>query len=225
MFSGDAVATPARRSEPIAHGSEMTAVHHKGSRDTVRRVMAEPLRILVVCTANVCRSPVAERLLALHLEARGVAAEVRSGGTQGGLLGVHRDTVSAAERASIDLSTHQSRAVDRSLLVTEGTDLILAMTREHLRSIVAMEPTVWPRAFTLKELVRRGSSVGPRPSDQPIAAWCGRVADGRRAADLMRPDPADDLADPYGGPAAGHVVMVEEIDRLTVLLARLLAPT
>jgi protein-tyrosine phosphatase len=185
----------------------------------------DPLRILVVCTANICRSPVAERLLGRHLTQRGAAVEVRSAGTSGGHLDVHRDTLAAANRVSIDMSDHVSRAVNRTRLVEDGADLVLAMTREHLRSVVALEPSVWPRSFTLKELVRRGSVSGPRGTTETLDEWYRRVAQGRRAADLMRPDPLDDLADPYGGPASGHVVMVDDIDRLTAQLARLMMPT
>lgn len=180
------------------------------------------MRVLAVCTANICRSPVVEQLLTRHLSAQGASVVVRSAGTQGGRLTVHDDTLKAAARASLDLSGHESRPVSRALVMEEGSDLVLAMTREHLRSVVAMEPSAWPRSFTLKEIVRRGSAVGPRDVGESLDAWFRRAADGRRAADLMQPDPMDDLIDPYGGPPKGHIVMVEEVDHLTATLARLI---
>lgn len=182
-----------------------------------------PLRILTVCTANVCRSPVVERLLARHLADHGVDAVVASAGTHGGRLDVHPHTSRAAATLGIELDDHRSRAVAAPLLHADGADLVLTMTREHLRDVVGLEPAVWPRAFTLREAVRRGSQLGPVAAVGTFEQWRTELGNGRRAADLMRPDPSDDLADPYGGPAAGHQVMVTEVDALTSMLARLLA--
>lgn len=180
------------------------------------------LRILAVCTANVCRSPVVERLLRRDLADHGVDAIVSSAGTHGGRLDVHAHTVDAGAAIGLDLTGHTSRAVDRRILVDDGADLILTMEREHLRHLVSLDPSVWPRAFTLREAVRRGSQLGPVGATGSFDAWRRQLADGRRAADLVRPDPADDLSDPYGGPAAGHRDMVAEAAQLTTILARLL---
>jgi len=180
------------------------------------------LRVLTVCTANVCRSPVAERFLAVRLRAAGWAgASSVSAGTRGGELPVHNDTLVAASAVGIDLSDHRSRALSPEIIRDEGADLVVAMAREHMRHVVALDPTAWPRTFTLKELVRRGIDAGPLGA-QPLDAWLHQLGDGRRAADSVRPDAADDIHDPYGGPARGHAAMVAEIDELTDLLARLL---
>lgn len=183
-------------------------------------------RILVVCTANICRSPVAERLLHRHLTAAGHTATVRSAGTDGGRLDVHRDTLTAAADLGIDLGDHTSRRLTRQLVIDDGSDLVITMSREHLRSVVAIEPAAWPRTFTLKELTRRALDTAPdasvgMPADT-IAGWLAAVGTGRRAAELMRPDPADDLDDPYGGPSSGHTQMAHDVDRLTARLAHLL---
>lgn len=176
------------------------------------------LRVLTVCTANVCRSPVAEHLLHRHLTGVGHHAVVRSAGTHGGQLGVHRHTLDAAAGLGLDLSDHRSRALTADLLRVDGADLVLTMTREHLRHVVALDPAVWPRAFTLKELLWRSQAVGV--AHDHVDEWLAAVAAGRRAADLMRPDPTDDVADPYGGAASGHTVMVRELDQVCELLAR-----
>jgi protein-tyrosine phosphatase len=186
-------------------------------------------RILVVCTANVCRSPVAERLLARHLASAGIAAGVRSAGTVGGRLDVHPHTVVAAAGYEVDLTDHVSRRLTGELLGTEGADLVVTMAREHLREVVALDPDAWPRTFTLKELARRALDAPPTaPRGDPTTAWSTwrtAIADGRRAADLLRPDPADDVADPYGGPARHHAEMVAELDALTRRVAQLLPRT
>ncbi len=178
------------------------------------------LRLLVVCTANVCRSPVAERLLARHLADRGVDAEVRSAGVDGGRLAVHEDTVVAAQTLDLDLSDHESRLLLPDMIATEGADLVIAMTREHLREVVAMEPGAWPRAFTLKELARQAPTL---PLDEPVEERIAPAAKDRAATELMSPSPDDDLADPYGGPARAHLEMVREVDALTARIAGALA--
>jgi len=178
--------------------------------------------ILVVCTANVCRSPVAQRLLARRFEEHGIEATVHSAGTRGGRNKVHEDTVLAARRVDLDVRDHESRLLTPDLIRTDGADLVIGMTREHLREIVAMEPTAWPHAFTLKELARRLMVVPPRGD---FAALVSAAGEGRRAADLMVPSPHDDLADPYGGPARGHVDMVAEIRDSTEQIVRRLSQT
>ena len=120
----------------------------------------------------------AERVLQRHLESAGWDVVVRSAGTHGGRLTVHRDTLRAAATLGIDLSDHVPRTVERPLLNDDGADLIVAMTREHLRDVVALDPTVWGRTFTLKELVRRAGDVPPATLDLPT--WRAAVGAGRR---------------------------------------------
>lgn len=122
-----------------------------------------------------------------------------------------------AERG-IDMSGHRSRAMSRELL--SPAHLILAMAREHVREAVVLDPALWPRTFTLKELVRRGEATGPRQAGESLEQWLGRVGQGRRVADLAGSSPADDVADPYGGPRSAYERMAAELD---VLLDRLVA--
>ncbi len=175
-------------------------------------------RVLVVCTANVCRSPVAERLLQRRLG--GVAdAErppwvVRSAGTSTIRAAFDQRTHIAAAALGVDLSDHVPRHLDRQVLDDDGADLVVTMTREHLRTVVAIDQGAWGRTFTLKEFVRRALEVAPATAAEDLGDWLSRVAQGRRAADMLRPDPLDDLADPYGGPQREHDAMVAEIDGL-----------
>ena len=180
----------------------------------------EPWRILVICTANVCRSPVVERLLQTHLDTAGHPARVTSAGTWGGELDPHPDTIRAAAVAGIDITGHRSRRLTADILATDGRDLVITMTREHLRDTVGLDPGVWPRTFTLRELTRRALDVPTSVTGLP--AWRRHAGDGRRAADLMQPSPDDDIDDPYGGPYDGHLAMVTAVDDLTRRLTQLL---
>ena len=181
-------------------------------------------RALVICTANVCRSPVVEGLLRLALDGAvdtdGDAWVVSSAGTAEIEPSVDRFTVAAAARAGVDVSGHRRRTLTGDLLGTDGADLILTMTRAHLRYVAVLDPSSWTRTFTLLELARRASASAPASVDEPFAAWLQRMGAHRRASDLMRPDLSDDVADPYGGPASEHEAMVERVAQAVTTLVR-----
>ncbi|RAU31706.1 protein tyrosine phosphatase [Enterobacter sp. ECC-175] len=91
--------------------------------------------ILVVCTGNICRSPIAERLLRQLLPGK----QVTSAGVMG-LEGRPADSGArdVAMRHGISLDGHVARRLTRSLMQT--SDLILVMESEHLRYIADIAP-------------------------------------------------------------------------------------
>ena len=64
-----------------------------------------------------------------------------------------------------------------------GADLVLGMTRDHVRQVVLTDQTSFGRTFTLRDFVRRAEHVGPRPAAVPIDVWLSRVHQGRRRPD------------------------------------------
>jgi protein-tyrosine phosphatase len=99
-------------------------------------------RILFVCLGNICRSPTAEGVLR-HLaakEAPELDFEVDSAGTGDYHIGTAPDARSqrAAQRRGIDLSGLRARQVVAADF--QRFDLILAMDRENLRELKAMQP-------------------------------------------------------------------------------------
>lgn len=174
-------------------------------------------RLLVVCTANVCRSPVAERLLSREfggvVDIDGETWVVTSAGTGQHTAELDRNTVAAADDIGINLRTHKSRWLNREILSTDGADLVVAMARRHLPTIVELDPAAWPRTFTLKELARRAFALDAPTPAEGFAGWLGRMAAERQARDVLKPDPRDDIADPYGLPKRHHVTMVAEVQQ------------
>ncbi|MCX7515045.1 low molecular weight protein-tyrosine-phosphatase [Frateuria sp. STR12] len=100
--------------------------------------------ILVVCLGNICRSPVAEFLFRRELGERGI--RVGSAGL-GALVGHPMDENAAAllEDGGIDASGHRARQLEASML--READLILAMERRHLNSVVRLAPEASGKVF------------------------------------------------------------------------------
>lgn len=153
--------------------------------------------VLVLCTANVCRSPMAEALLRFHCRQRGIAASVSSAGIIDAQLPVDPEAVDAMAATGLDISSHRPRMITREILARETPDLVITVSRVELRHVATLDRTYWGRAFTLKELVRRASSHAGG-SFGSLEAWVQTLGSDRRAADLLKDSPDDDIADPYG---------------------------
>lgn len=162
--------------------------------------------ILSVCTGNICRSPVAELLIASALEPY-TDVVVSSAGT-GALVGtgVPEPAQRLAAGVGIDASAHRARQFDTAML--READLIVAMAREHRRIAVESFPGAMRRSFTLRELARIADVAEPSLPDAIRTAGATSVADGMRAAVALAsalrgtvPPPTNpdefDIVDPY----------------------------
>jgi protein-tyrosine phosphatase len=100
--------------------------------------MTEDARCIVVvfvCTGNICRSPIAEKVFAHELAEAGLAdgVVVRSAGTGGWHVGEPADPRAAALlRAHGYADDHRARQVDAELL---SADLLVALDNEHRRAV------------------------------------------------------------------------------------------
>jgi protein-tyrosine-phosphatase len=164
----------------------------------------------------------AQALLDGELGPRRPGVAVRSGGFLADGCAADPFAVTALAELGHDLTAHRSRRLRPADV--DGADLVVAMTREHVRRLVATRPQAWDRCFTLKELVRRGQAVGPR-GDEALADWLARVGDGRRPADLLGAGAIDDVADPIGQPLAAFRATAAELADWCRRAADLLAPT
>lgn len=161
----------------------------------------------------------AEALLRHHLDSAGVPAEVSSAGI---LEDGHRAAPEVLEllaERDIDLSSHRSRRLSRSLI--EESDLVLTMARDHLREAVLLAPSAFGRTFTFKELVRRGEASPPSAGSER-ESWLALVGAGRQPRRLLGSAGEDDIADPIGGPMAEFRHTLAELDDLSARLAKLL---
>ena len=95
-----------------------------------------PLRVLMVCWGNICRSPTAEGILRHLADQRGIAVEVDSAGTSDEHRGSPPDRRAIAEagRRGVDISDQRSRQIRLSDF--DDFDLILTadeMVDERVR--------------------------------------------------------------------------------------------
>jgi protein-tyrosine phosphatase len=176
----------------------------------------------VLCTGNICRSPVAAALLAARTAQIGVDVRVSSAGVLESGRPASAHSVDILSARGLDLSTHRSTTVTKELI--RSADLIVTMAREHVRHAVVLVPEAWPRTFTLKNVVIRGEKVGPRQSGEEISDWLERVHAGRTRAQLLGSSLEDDVADPIGQARGAYSRMVGELDDLVERLVTLLWP-
>ena len=98
------------------------------------------MKVLFVCTGNICRSPTAEGVMRKMITGEGLEVQVESAGTHDYHVGEAPDERSQrhAERRGYDLSAQRARQVSPEDFVR--FDLILAMDRGHLRQLERLRP-------------------------------------------------------------------------------------
>ncbi len=102
------------------------------------------MHVEIVCSGNICRSPMGEVVLRAKLAEAGLGdVEVTSSGTGGWHVGDRMDPRAAAalRRRGYDGSTHRARQFQR----TWDRDLILAMDSGHLSELSGTEAQLFAR--------------------------------------------------------------------------------
>ena len=170
---------------PTRYGSASTVVRVIGNRWEILRQgvieraamnqFVKPV-IVMVCTGNTCRSPMAETLMreilrkkigredAVRVLSAGVAAS--SGGS------ASPQSIEVMGERKLDLTGHASQPLGEEIM--NVADLVLTMTRSHRAAILAAWPEMHDRVFTLRH---DGGDISD-PIGMPVDAY-------RQCADQM----------------------------------------
>jgi protein-tyrosine phosphatase len=174
--------------------------------------------ILVVCSGNICRSPIAEGLLRRAIGRRlgDDAPVVSSAGTiaMDGAPASEGSVIASAE-LGVDIRAHSARHLTDALI--EEADLCLCMAGEHRDEIVDRIPPRVDHTFTLKELVRL-LEVAPPVSDAGLDERLEAAA-AARSAGVATNAFDEDVADPLGMPLETYRAVAWELDAWTERLA------
>jgi protein-tyrosine phosphatase len=142
-----------------------------GSRDPNPGGSTGQPSVLLVCTANRCRSPMAAALLTQLLEREGLAGHNRVD-TAGTWAKEGEPAASLAQEVmqerGLDLSRHRSRRVSGDLL--RGYQLVLVMEAGHREAILAEFPDIEARLYLLASMAGNGYSLED-PAEGTIEAY------------------------------------------------------
>lgn len=159
------------------------------------------MKVLFVCTANICRSPSAE---ALARAADPAGMSFASAGTHARDGDPINPDMVAALPADLDTSVFRSRRLTTAIL--EDADLVVTMEVAHRGFVLDDHPAMFRKVFTLGQLAR---ALEQAPDGLDRTALLAHLGATRRNA-----DPALDVPDPYrrgSEAAAGCVARLEEL--------------
>ena len=127
-------------------------------------------RILVICTANICRSPVAAALLRDRLRQRGLTGwTVGSAGTWAMVSRpASRYSVEVMGRHGYNITDHRATMVEESHL--RDADLALTMEDGHAEALRAEFPAQAHKVFMLTEMIGRNYNI-PDPYGGPTEEY------------------------------------------------------
>jgi protein-tyrosine phosphatase len=144
-----------------------------------------PVRILTVCTGNICRSPVAERLLQAGLDQVVPGGfQVASAGTRA-LVGEPMQPISADIVRTFGGNPEGFAARQLTPKILRGVDLVLTMTSGHRGEVLQLDASLLKRTFTIREFARMLDVLAQRAA---------AAADGGPTAVASSADAADDDA-------------------------------
>jgi protein-tyrosine phosphatase len=127
--------------------------------------------ILFVCTANICRSPMAEAIFNALAEDGDLPFRAESAGTaalEG--RGMAPNAVAALEEAGIYAKHHGARRVSEAMV--EGSDLVLTMTPKHTATVRRLGKDPTGGIYTLPAYASEALDEGiPDPYGLSISAY------------------------------------------------------
>jgi protein-tyrosine phosphatase len=201
-----------------------------------------PFTVLHVCMGNICRSPMAERLLTLAVADRLARREVdperveellhsHSAGTGGWHAGEEMNPPAARQVTNRGGNVAGFTARKLRSEHIDAADLVLTATADQQEYVTALRPDAAARTFVLGEFGRLLAALGPAalPAEEATAdavhtrgVALVEAAHGARQGTAALP--TDDLDDPWGRGDQCFTRVADEIEETVRPLAALLLP-
>ncbi|QLQ37563.1 phosphotyrosine protein phosphatase [Micromonospora robiginosa] len=201
-----------------------------------------PFTVLHVCMGNICRSPMAERLLLLAVRERLARLDVdpagsdalvhsHSAGTGGWHAGEEMNPPAARQVTARggEVTGFAARRLRSDLI--DAADLVLTATADQQEYVVALRPDAAGRTFVLGEFGRllgaldRSALPPGEPTPEAVhARGVALVAAAEAARQGASALPTDDLDDPWGRGDQCFGRVADEIEETVQPLAAVLLP-
>jgi protein-tyrosine phosphatase len=179
--------------------------------------MPDSFRVLTVCTANHCRSPLMEFALRRHCSRLGLTWTITSAGTRAEPgQPPHSSVQRLLDQHGDDHQGWVSRKVDREML--EGVDLVLTAGVEHRDDIVRLCPKVATRTFLLLPFARFWATRTRGLGTTDPAERQQQLAIARQHSQPVRQ--AQDLPDPFGRRYGAFQRTDRAVEKATVAITR-----
>jgi protein-tyrosine phosphatase len=184
--------------------------------------------VLLVCTGNICRSALAERLGRAFLDEvmgeRAQAIRLVSAGTHAVVDSeMHPDSALVLRGFGAEPGDFRARQFQDHMPYEAG--LVLTMTRGHRRDVLHRSPRALPRTFTLREaadlIVRLGNQA--MPGGDFVDRARNLVKAMAEARSQRHSGETDDVRDPIGQPVDVHEEVGEAIAEALLPVLRRLA--
>jgi protein-tyrosine phosphatase len=194
------------------------------------------LRVLFVCTGNICRSANAEQLFraryggdSIEFSSAGIGALVGSG--------MPAQAAEISRQLGGEPAAHIARQLTQEMIAE--SDLVIGLSREHRSEVVRTYPRANRYAFTLREFGRvleahsesARATLIPRTAEAAVRAFRDAIpiiSSQRGYAGRPAVPEDDDVIDPYGRYQAVYIrsgrEISEAVDKITSVIDRLRAP-
>jgi protein-tyrosine-phosphatase len=212
------IAAMRRRSKELEAGLEDDSPRRRPGVRSLGRAYARDgvFEVVLICTGNRVRSPIAEAFLR-HLLAD-LPVQLRSLGTlELGEAPPLPEALEAAAALGFDISGHRACAIHGHDL--SGADLVIGFEQRHAATAVVEGGALRERTFLLTELVELLAGSRLQPFGEPVERARKAVAEAHARRTELGARTAVELADPLGQDRSFYRNTVERVKELSIRLA------